>query len=54
MVGGKGEVEAGLTNFWGYNTLGFFAPHRSYASGESAEEAVKQFKMMVRSLHVHP
>ncbi|HEX6018281.1 MAG TPA: glycogen debranching protein GlgX, partial [Burkholderiaceae bacterium] len=40
-------VERGLSNYWGYNTLGFFAPHQRYlASGE-----VNEFKTMVRTLH---
>ncbi|MBC7785270.1 MAG: glycogen debranching protein GlgX [Burkholderiales bacterium] len=44
-------VEKGLSNYWGYNTLGYFAPHGDYASKESPIEAVKEFKTMVRSLH---
>ena len=44
-------VEAGLRNYWGYNTLGFFAPHQAYASGASPLESVREFKMMVRALH---
>jgi glycogen operon protein len=40
----------GLTNYWGYNTLGFFAPDPRYAaSGRSG--AVNEFKTMVRALH---
>jgi len=44
-------VEKGLANYWGYNTLGFFAPDLRYASGSTARESVQQFKMMVRALH---
>jgi isoamylase len=44
-------VEGGLTNYWGYNTLAFFAPDGRYASNPSAEGAVREFKMMVRALH---
>ncbi len=40
-------AEKGLQNFWGYNTLGFFAPEPRY----SASRKVKEFKTMVRSLH---
>ena len=40
-------AEQGLQNFWGYNTLGFFAPQPRY----SASRKVKEFKTMVRSLH---
>jgi glycogen operon protein len=39
----------GLPNYWGYNTLGFFAPHTGYAS--RAENQEREFKAMVRSLH---
>ncbi|GAB3881905.1 glycogen debranching protein GlgX [Kibdelosporangium lantanae] len=41
-------VEQGLRNYWGYNTIGFFAPHNAYASSTNA---VQEFKAMVRSLH---
>src|SRR4051812_48880068 len=44
-------VERGLTNYWGYNTLGYFAVEPKYAGDVSPREAVNQFKMMVRSLH---
>ncbi len=44
-------VDNGLTNYWGYNTLAFFAPHKSYASVEGPQEVVREFKTMVRNLH---
>ncbi len=44
-------VEKGLTNYWGYNTLAFFAPDVRYASPHISQSAVQQFKMMVRALH---
>jgi len=44
-------VERGLANYWGYNTLGFFAPHLAYAAADSPLDAVREFKRMVRSLH---
>ncbi len=44
-------LEKGLTNYWGYNTLGFFAPHLAYASKSSPRKSVQEFKMMVRALH---
>ena len=44
-------VDKGLTNYWGYNTLGFFAPVPKYASSQSPQRVVQEFKMMVRSLH---
>ena len=43
--------EKGLTNYWGYNTLGFFAPDPRYAAAKEPHEVVREFKMMVRSLH---
>ncbi|WP_327350782.1 glycogen debranching protein GlgX [Streptomyces sp. NBC_01304] len=43
--------EKGLSNYWGYNTIGFFAPHHAYASGGSRGEQVTEFKSMVKSLH---
>jgi glycogen operon protein len=42
---------SGLRNYWGYNTIGFFAPHNEYASARDAGEQVREFKEMVRSLH---
>jgi isoamylase len=44
-------MEKGLTNYWGYNTLGFFAPHLAYASKHSPRKSLQEFKMMVRALH---
>ena len=44
-------VERGLTNYWGYNTAGFFAPESSYAAGKERGCQVAEFKTMVRELH---
>ncbi len=44
-------LERGLTNYWGYNTIGFFAPHGEYAAAHDAQEQVREFKAMVKSLH---
>jgi glycogen operon protein len=44
-------VERSLTNYWGYNTLGFFAPDIRYAAADSPLDSVREFKMMVRALH---
>ncbi len=44
-------VERGLTNYWGYNTIGFFAPHHGYASATAAHGQVAEFKSMVKTLH---
>jgi len=44
-------VERGLTNYWGYNTLAYFAPASRYAAAHLPQDAVQQFKMMVAALH---
>lgn len=45
-------MEKGLTNYWGYNTLSFFAPDLRYASAlHSHEDHIREFKTMVRALH---
>src|SRR6202522_1922821 len=44
-------VARGLTNYWGYNTIGFLAPHNRYASTGQRGEQVGEFKAMVRALH---
>ncbi len=41
----------GLRNYWGYNTLGFFAPDVRYLSREPGAESVREFKRMVHALH---
>jgi len=41
----------GLTNFWGYNSIGFFAPHAAYSASGSHGEQVREFKQMVKDLH---
>jgi isoamylase len=44
-------ADAGLTNYWGYNTIGFFAPHNAYASWGDRGQQVLEFKHAVRALH---
>jgi glycogen operon protein len=44
-------VRRGLTNYWGYNSIGYFAPHAAYSSTGSRGEQVREFKSMVRALH---
>ncbi len=44
-------AERGLSNYWGYNTIGFFAPHHGYAVSGTDGEQVQEFKAMVRTLH---
>jgi len=41
----------GLTNYWGYNTLGFFAPDARFASAGGCGEQVREFQTLVRALH---
>ncbi len=44
-------LDKGLRNYWGYNTLGFLAPHADYASAGQVGHQVQEFKSMVRSMH---
>jgi isoamylase len=41
----------GLRNYWGYNSIGFFAPHSEYSSSGDAGQQVTEFKEMVKALH---
>ncbi len=41
----------GLSNYWGYNTIGFFAPHNGYAASTQPGGQVQEFKRMVKALH---
>ncbi len=43
-------LQKGLRNYWGYNTIGFFAPHNEYAQSSNGQQ-VQEFKGMVRALH---
>ncbi|MFE7776296.1 glycogen debranching protein GlgX [Streptomyces sp. NPDC057445] len=43
--------QRGLANYWGYNTIGFFAPHNAYASSGTRGQQVTEFKSMVKALH---
>jgi glycogen operon protein len=43
--------EKGLTNYWGYSTIGYFAPHSEYAATGRRGEQVREFKGMVKALH---
>jgi glycogen operon protein len=51
FVKDRHPVEKRLTNYWGYNTMAFFAPEASYDSLANPADVVHEFKMMVRSLH---
>ncbi|MCW2870590.1 glycogen debranching protein GlgX [Actinacidiphila oryziradicis] len=44
-------MDEGLSNYWGYNTIGFFAPHGAYASMGDRGQQVLEFKTAVRALH---
>jgi glycogen operon protein len=44
-------VEKGLSNYWGYNTIGFLAPDAKYSSSPNPGGQVQEFKAMVRALH---
>ncbi len=46
-----GLRQRGLRNYWGYNTIGFFAPDAAYSSSGTAGQQVMEFKAMVRDLH---
>ena len=43
--------ERGLTNYWGYSSIGFLAPEARYSSGGTAGQQVAEFKQMVKNLH---
>ena len=51
FVNDRHLLDLGLSNYWGYNTLGFFAPDPRYAAAQTPGERVNEFKTMVRSLH---
>ncbi|MFJ4693174.1 glycogen debranching protein GlgX [Streptomyces sp. NPDC088766] len=44
-------TDRGLSNYWGYNTIGFFAPHNAYAAHGTRGRQVTEFKAMVKELH---
>src|SRR3954451_7264969 len=44
-------LASGLTNYWGYNTIGFFAPHNAYSSSGDRGQQVTEFKEMVKAFH---
>ena len=51
FVSERAVVRRGLTNYWGYNSIGYFAPDGRYASSGRTREQVWEFKAMVRNLH---
>ncbi|KWW99565.1 Glycogen debranching enzyme [Carbonactinospora thermoautotrophica] len=44
-------LRSGRVNYWGYNSIGFFAPHAGYSASGTRGEQVREFKEMVRALH---
>src|SRR5688500_8713057 len=44
-------LERGLRNYWGYNSIGYLAPHNEYSSGGQTGQQVQEFKQMVKALH---
>ena len=50
-VNNRSFIERGLSDYWGYNTLSFFAPDNRFASMKGPTDHIQEFKMMVRSLH---
>jgi glycogen operon protein len=47
----KHLTDQGLKNYWGYNSIGYFAPHNEYAANNSPGAVVAEFKQMVKTLH---
>jgi glycogen operon protein len=44
-------IERGLTNYWGYSTIGYFAPHGPYSASGDRGQQVNEFKSLVKTLH---
>ena len=44
-------VDKNLSNYWGYNTIGFFAPHNGYAASDTPGQQVQEFKSLVKAMH---
>jgi isoamylase len=44
-------VDKGLSNYWGYSSIGYFAPHAAYSSSGTRGEQLNEFKTMVKTLH---
>lgn len=51
FVSEQAVIQRGLTNYWGYNPIGYFAPEVKYSLSKAAGQQVREFKEMVRSLH---
>ncbi|KLT66718.1 glycogen debranching protein GlgX [Pedobacter sp. BMA] len=53
FVSDRHLIERGLQNYWGYNTIGFFAPDSRYAATGKNGEQLQEFKEMVRAFHAN-
>lgn len=51
FIHSKFLIDKGLSNYWGYNSIGFFAPHSDYSSSGAAGQQVTEFKEMVKEFH---
>lgn len=51
FVHNKFLLDHGLTNYWGYNSIGYFAPHSEYSSAGMLGQQVKEFKELVKAYH---
>ena len=51
FVNDKTLVDKGLSNYWGYNSIGYFAPYSEYSSSGTLGEQVREFKSMVKAMH---
>ncbi len=51
FVHNKFLLDLGLTNYWGYNSIGYFAPHAQYSASGQINEQVNEFKEMVKAYH---
>ena len=51
FISSRRLVELGLRNYWGYDSIGFFAPHNLFAVGGDRGQQVREFKVMVQTLH---
>ena len=49
----KHLFERGLSNYWGYNLIGFFCPDPRFTSANTPQDAVEEFRQMVHTLHAH-
>ena len=51
FIHNKFLLDRGLSNYWGYNSIGYFAPHAEYSASGTGGEQVREFKEMVKAFH---